>query len=98
MGLILSVVGAVAKIELPVIPGLVTLSIFGIGLFLMITGISTFARAVFDVLGPFWTVVITVLGVLTIDWVLRTFLKVDLFAELLKLLKINWPSPPPSGG
>ncbi len=91
VGLVLSLVGAVLKVELPIVPGLISTSLFGIGLFLVITGVSSFLRAIYDMLGPFWTSLALVFGTLALEWAVRTVLGIAIFAEILKIIQVNWP-------
>ena len=95
IGIILSILGTVLKIQLPVLPGLFSLSIFGIGLFLLSAGLSAWFRGISDLVGPFWLTVIvaalTLVTTLGVDRLLRTYFGLDLLDELLKLIPVKWP-------
>ena len=95
IGIILSILGTVLKIQFPVMPGLWSLSLFGIGLFFLTAGLSAFFRSIDDVIGPFWlsilVAVMTGIAVLAVDRILRTYFGLDLLDELLKFIPIKWP-------
>lgn len=95
IGTILSILGTVLKIQFPVIPGLWSLSIFTIGIFVLGAGLSSWFRAIDDMIGPFYLsmIVAAVSGVtvLVVDRILRVYFSLDLLDELLKFIPIKWP-------
>ncbi len=90
IGIVLSLIGTVFQVQFPVLPGLWSLSIFGIGLFFLSTALSSFFRSVSDMVGPFWFGVFafTVGGVtfIIVDRVLIWAFKIDLIGLIVKAI------------